>query len=96
MRLGLCFVLALKCSACGQSHNDRVPENAMPRRLPDGEVSADFCMALGICPACNRILCEPIDRRAMRKTLIGLGWKFADPIATICPPGSAAVPFDWL
>lgn len=93
MELG--FHLEMACSACGQSHSERAPETAMPR-VPGGEVSADFCLALALCPACNRVLHPGVDRKRLRAELVSMGWTLADPVATRCPPASVCPPLDWI
>lgn len=84
------------CSACGQGESERIPENSMPRKLPSGEVSADFCLALGICPACNAIMGDGWSRKEVRANLVRMGFEFAAPGVTMCPPASASLPFDWI
>ena len=95
MAMSMRMALALECSVCGQSDGECIPDNSMPRNQPGGEISADFCIALGICPSCNRVLSEPGRRLEMRRNLIALGWNI-DPVVTTCPPASAALPFDWM
>lgn len=90
--LRLRVALVLCCSACRQDHDNRVAAVGMPRS-PD-QVLPKACLAFGICPCCGRILDPAVDRAALSSRLIRMGFA-VDPVVVKCPPGSAALPWDW-
>ncbi len=96
MSLSLRMTLTQVCSACEQGDGDRIPDHSMPRDLSSGQISADFCLALEICPACNRVLSHGWDRKRVRANLMDLGFAFAAHDVTMCPPASVSLPFDWI
>lgn len=86
------------CSVCGCVLDSRnsIPRWDLPRlHLDPASVDGDACLRAAICPICAEhrpdLIGESNYLRA-RAALVALGWRLPP---LLCPPASAALPFDW-